>query len=84
MTFSESSGQVPGANVPLIFSLETVNIEKFGPEVTIHCPTSSLKKSGKMDFFNNFFCFIVELIKNELMITPYPMPFFAVFVHVLC
>ena len=35
MTFSESSGQVPGANVPLIFSLETVNIEKFGPEVTI-------------------------------------------------
>ena len=50
MTFSESSGQVPGANVPLIFSLETVNIEKFGPEVTIHCPTSSFKKSGKMDF----------------------------------
>ena len=55
MTFSESSGQVPGANVPLIFSYETVNIEKFGPEVTIHCPTSSLKKSGKMDFFNIFF-----------------------------
>ena len=51
MTFSESSGQVPGANVPLIFSYETVNIEKFGPEVTIHCPTLSFKKSGKMDFF---------------------------------
>ena len=71
MTFSESSGQVPGANVPLIFSLETVNIEKFGPEVTIHCPNSSLKKSGKMDFLTSFFASSWNLYKNELMIPPY-------------
>ena len=35
MTFSETSGKVPGANVPLIFGFETVNTEKFGPEVTV-------------------------------------------------
>ena len=35
MTFSEISGKVPGANVPLFFGFETVNTEKFGPGVTI-------------------------------------------------
>ena len=34
MTFSETSGKVSGANVSLIFLVETVNIEKFGPEFT--------------------------------------------------
>ncbi len=37
MTFSETSGKVSGRNVPLIFGFETVNTEKFGPEVTIQC-----------------------------------------------
>ncbi len=35
MTFSETSGKVYGANVPLIFGFETVNTVKFVPEVTI-------------------------------------------------
>ena len=35
MTFSETSGKVPGTNVPLILGFEAVNMEKFGPEVTL-------------------------------------------------
>ena len=74
MTFSEISGKVPGAKVPLIFLFETVNTEKFGHEVTIHCPSSSSNLLGKIDFLQ-FFLLDLGAYTNKLMITLHPMPF---------